>query len=47
MEVVDRMIQAGLILWILYRLSAPFVVTGAAWLVFIVKAFCCLADILD
>lgn len=41
------MIQSLLILWILYRLSAPFVVTGAAWLVFIVKTFCCLADILD
>ena len=41
------MLQSLLILWILYQLNAPFVVTGAAWLVFIVKAFCCLADILD
>lgn len=41
------MIQSLLILWILYRLNAPFVVTGAAWLVFIVKASCYLVDILD
>jgi hypothetical protein len=41
------MIQSLIILWILYRLSAPFVVTGAAWLVFIAKAFCWLADMLD
>ena len=41
------MIQTALILWILYQLNASFVVTGAAWLDFIVKAFCWLADIVD